>query len=521
MKEITEKQNLRILFIPSAIAERILQEPAGLEFFRGLDLMCTAGGPLSQSAGDLISGVTSVCQLYGSTETSQIPMLVPLPEDWAYMEFHPSVKLGMRSTGSDDGVCELVLYTDATTEKIAALNHKIPGVSTYATRDLFMPHVQKPGLWRFQGRIDDVIVLGNSEKFFPVPMETKLSGHPSLSGTIVCGQGRFQAAQLLEPKEAVTDAASFIDALWPSIEEANGLVPGQGRITRSKILIASGDKPFQRAPKGTVARSLTLKAYEREINARYADRIPGYPPQTVPTLKSTFELSTIEHWVRTVMTQAFQAMVIASDTDDMFVLGLDSLKTIDMLRKFKAGLAGYQKPGELSWLTSMTKYTHPTIKQLSAVMASVLNSDRLHDNIVKEISKANRGSRMEALIQKHTEGIMDGPSVIRRPSGIGCVVALTGTTGSLGLQIVHQLSRNPLISKILSLNRGQGARLKHEQLDESKLEHINISLSSPRLGLSEDLYGRLSTEVDIVIHNAWKVDLVRYSNPTRLIISAA
>ena len=351
--------------------------------------MYTAGGPLSHSAGDLVS---RVCQLYGSTETSQIPMLVPLPEDWAYMEFHSSVKLEMRPTGSDDGVCELVLSTDAATERIAALNHNIPGFVTYATKDLFMPHVEKTGLWRFHGRIDDVILLGDSEKVFPVPMETKLSGHPFLSGAIVCGQRRFQAGLLLEPKVAVTDAASFIDALWPSIEEVNSLIPGQGRITRSNVLVASGDKPFQRATKGTVVRSLTLNAYEQEIDALYADRFPEYPPQTIPTLKPNFELSTIEHWVRTVVTKAFPAMATASDTADMFFLGLDSLETIDTLGKIKAGLAGYQKPGELSWITSMATYIHPTINQLSAVMASVLNFDSPSDETVKDISKANRGT---------------------------------------------------------------------------------------------------------------------------------
>lgn len=134
--------------------------------------MYTAGGPLSQSVGDLVSGVTSVCQLYGPTETSQKPMLVPLAEDWAYMEFHPSLKLEMRPMGSEDGVCELVHHMDPTTENVAALNHNMPEATEYATRDLFMPYSTKSGLWRFHGRVDDVIVLSNGEKFFPVPMET-------------------------------------------------------------------------------------------------------------------------------------------------------------------------------------------------------------------------------------------------------------------------------------------------------------------------------------------------------------
>ena len=146
VREIVTKLDFKSLFVPPAVAEQILQEPDSLEFFRGLDSMYTAGGPLSDSAGDLISSVTSVCQLYGSTETSQIPMLIPLPEDWAYMEFHPDLKLEMRPVDSDDGVCELVHHMGKSTEKIAALNHNFPDIAEYPTRDLFMPHPIKDGL---------------------------------------------------------------------------------------------------------------------------------------------------------------------------------------------------------------------------------------------------------------------------------------------------------------------------------------------------------------------------------------
>lgn len=121
---------------------------------------------------------------------------------------------------------------------MAALNHNMPGVAKYATRDLFVPHPTKPNLWRFYGRTDDVVVLSNGEKFFPVPMETRLSGHASLSGALVFGPGQFQAGVLLEPKEPVRETAAFIHELWPTVEDTNSLVLGQGRITRSRILVA-------------------------------------------------------------------------------------------------------------------------------------------------------------------------------------------------------------------------------------------------------------------------------------------
>ncbi|KAI4090749.1 MAG: hypothetical protein LQ344_004529 [Seirophora lacunosa] len=270
--EIVEQQRLRSLLIPPAIASQILQSANGIDFFKGLDFLCTAGGPLSQAAGDLISRATTLIQLYGSTEAAILPLLFPSPEDWEYMEWHPAIKHEMRVADPDDTIRELVLHMDSGTEKTAALNHNLPGATEYSTRDLFQAHPTKPGLWRFYGRNDDIIVLGNSAKFFPVPMETKLQGHLLLSGALVIGQGRSRPALLVETKEDVSsDPSAFLANLWPAVEEANALVPEHGRIIRSLILVAGAQekKRFFRAGKGSVVRGLTEAGFRDEIEALY------------------------------------------------------------------------------------------------------------------------------------------------------------------------------------------------------------------------------------------------------------
>ncbi|KAL9006163.1 MAG: hypothetical protein Q9188_001089 [Gyalolechia gomerana] len=92
VRKTMEQERLRSLFIPPAVAEQILQFADGVDFFKRLDFMYTASGPLSQDAGDLIPKTTVLVQLYGSTETSQVPQLVPQPENWKYMEWQPTVK---------------------------------------------------------------------------------------------------------------------------------------------------------------------------------------------------------------------------------------------------------------------------------------------------------------------------------------------------------------------------------------------------------------------------------------------
>lgn len=168
---------------------------------------------------------------------------MPLPEDWSYMEFHPGTKLEFRKADAD--AYELVVFADPTTESSNTLNHNYPGVKEWPTKDLFRPHPTKPGLWKFHGRKDDIIVLSNGDKLHPVPMENYLLTSPIISGALVIGQARFQPALLLELKDPDKKEQSLVtDELWPVIESANDLVPAYGRITRSMVLLAQAGKPF-------------------------------------------------------------------------------------------------------------------------------------------------------------------------------------------------------------------------------------------------------------------------------------
>lgn len=510
VKEIMEQQSLRCLFVPPAVAEQILQEPKGLEFFKGLDFMYTAGGPLSRSAGDVIARVTRLCQLYGSTETSQIPQLIPDPDDWEYMEWHPSIKLEMCPMGSDDGACELVLHMDASTEKTAALNHNKPDIEIWPTRDLFLPHPTKQNLWRFHGRKDDIIVLSNAEKFSPVPMEIKLSGHPLLSGALVVGQGRFQPILLLEPKPELSNAKNLAEKIWPLVEEANLLVPGQGRITRSKLLIASDDKPFSRAAKGTIIRRLTEEAYKPEIDALYNSDTPNNFSESFPTLEATYEASAVERWVRSIVLLTFPVVANASNNDDMYALGLDSLKTLEIVESLKRSLQSHRRLSEIQWLSGKTLYSNPTIRKLASVLLGYLNSGQ--SSVLKHVDESpeSRSKRINDVVFRNTQGFAMTPSRTTPTRPVKTCVAVTGTTGSLGKQIVRELLVNPKVEKIYCLNRREDFLMNYEdqatEIDVSKLEFHVVRLGEPNLGLDKDTCRRLTSSVDIILHNAWKVD---------------
>ena len=90
VSQIMQRYHLRALFCPPVIFEQLVQEPEALEHANGLDFIGYAGGPLSSETGNLLGQLTNVCSLYGSTETGVAQTLVPLREDWAFLEWHPS-----------------------------------------------------------------------------------------------------------------------------------------------------------------------------------------------------------------------------------------------------------------------------------------------------------------------------------------------------------------------------------------------------------------------------------------------
>lgn len=142
--DILKQQSVRGCILPPAVAEQLLHEPDGLDCFKQLDVFCYGGGPLSQTTGDTISSVTSVCQFYGGTEIGQVRQLVPQGGDWPYMEFHPNAKLDLRP--SDDDAYEMIIFAD---EGFCGLNHNFPEVKEWQTKDLFKRHPTKKNLWRF------------------------------------------------------------------------------------------------------------------------------------------------------------------------------------------------------------------------------------------------------------------------------------------------------------------------------------------------------------------------------------
>lgn len=487
---------------PPSVIEQLAALPGGLDQIASLDWMIYTGGPLAPAVGDVVSKVTDLCQLYGSTETGPQIALIPRKENWNWFEWHPVLKSTMDPMG--DGTYEMVCYKNPEWDHILHLQQAYPELEVWRTRDLFIPNPEDSSLWRFVGRRDDVIVLSNGEKFNPVNMEGAITGHPLVQGSVIIGTARIQACLIVEPAAAGVELSDkdFIDEIWPTVAKANTLGPAHGRIFRHKITVAKPNKPFARAGKGTIIRSQTAKLYLDEVEALYAEGAEN--DSSAPKLDSVERLESVTGFIRSCAEWLLTDTKV-SDSDDLFVLGMDSLQTLEFSKLLKRALGPYFKPGggaDSFPLNIPDIYSHPTVTALAKFIFGLV-----HQNATTE-SSSDRTVAMANLVGKYTTNLS------QRPQKNLCV-AITGTTGSLGSYVLETLLQDGNVHKIYCLNRSadaqkrqeEGFKLRGKSYDLStKAAFLTVSFGDDRFGLSEADFQQLSGEVDAIIHNAWKVD---------------
>ena len=524
LRDVLQHQKPRALWIPPSIAEQLLQEPDGVQWFQCLDFVCYTGGPFSQESGELLSQVTELVPLYGSTEAFQVPQLAPQDPrtDYAYMEWNPVFKLEMQPSQDEPGSFEMVLFANADTETMSALNHNLPGVYEWRTKDLFKRHPDplKPDMWSYYGRRDDIIILSNSEKFNPVPMELAIQSHPMVSGALIVGQGKTQAALLVEPKPDFEDHETFLKEIWPKIELANLLAPAPARITRSKILVSRPDKTLTRAAKGTIVRKLTDSDYHSEIQALYSRETPllqSFQIQKL-SLKPSLTLDSVLSFVREAVVLTMPSAATLLETEDLFVNGLDSLKCTELCKALISGLQNIEGTYDLSWISTRMIYEHPTISAVAGILhtfAITGKAPQLH----RGYNSARRAGDVQAMVHKYTHGLPSPHTASGKCCSNDLQVILTGSTGSLGIELLHEFLQDPQISKIYCLNRGSDAQARQEAAllkrfaskkhNLSKIVYHTVELGAPIFGLTPSAFQVLVDNVNLIVHNAWKVDFIQ------------
>lgn len=203
-------------------------------------------------------------------------MVEPSREDWPYFSFHPLS--GAALVHRFDNLSELVFRRKNEAAEFQQVFTIQTHLDSYNTKDLFSEHPSKPGKWRYEGRLDDTIVLSTAQVLYVANMERVIGENPLVGAVVIGGTGRPKPFVLIEAAEGTLTGASdkagmtdYIDAIWPSLQGATEVTSTNGELTKELVVVvrAGGSRPFARTPKGSVDRTRTLAAYEQDIEALY------------------------------------------------------------------------------------------------------------------------------------------------------------------------------------------------------------------------------------------------------------
>ena len=504
--EILRQQDVRGCLLPPTTTAELFHEPDGPQLLRNLSVLCFGGGPLNEAIGNELAKHVTLCQFYGSTETGQARQLVPLEDDWQYIEFHPDSNQEMQP--AEDDAYELVLYADEHTEDSSAINHNFPGLREFHTKDLFKPHPEKPRLWKFHARQDDIIVLSNGHKLNPILLETGLIRTAGVSGALLVGQGQPRVGLLVELRQDHELGPDPVESLWPTLVQLNDQMPTYGRVSKSMILIATVEKPFVRAAKGTVIRKLTVPAYEEELKRLFEDGL--HLATRAYTLRPTvFRSEDAEKLLRSVVQDVLGQKEV-NDEDALYVQGLDSVKSLEVIDTLKASLMSHTSSG-LTWFSQRVLYSFPTIKELSPVLVEWLNAG--------VTPQEGDGIAMVRKTLDHFRAflpIQSGSPLLSPDPDANFNVVLVGSTGYLGRFLLAALRQNSKVDQIFCLNRSAEAAHQWEsfaaqqdsRMATKPVTFFQADFTRPAFGLNSHDYEKLKSRCNVIIHSAWQVNFV-------------
>lgn len=345
--------------LPPALIVELAKNDSYLENLKQLKGVNFAGGPLPQETGDLVNQHIGVFTNFGSTEMLAPPMLEKPREHWSYFRFDMDYS-GLQFQKVDNNLFEYVLVRDPKLSLVQAIFITFPDIDEYHSRDLFSKHPTEADLWKYEGRLDDVLVLNNAEKVNPIDMEGTITSCPDVTGALVVGQGKFQTALLIEPlKHPETDQEKedMKARIWPYVQMANERCPNYGKIAALLVGFTDPQKPFARAGKGTIQRQASVMMYAKEIDELYAsyEAKTSKPPLAPANLQNLGEAKRFLHaWF-----DQETRLGHLDDDQDIFAAGMDSLEVISLVRQINASLTGQE-------IFAKQIYDHPTIDRLAA-----------------------------------------------------------------------------------------------------------------------------------------------------------
>lgn len=508
------------------VLQMLATEPDGLELLRQMTLVGVGGAALPPSVGDhLVHQDVNLLSRFGSAECGFLMSShrnYTVDKEWQYLRSNGSNHL--RFEPRDGGLAELVILP---TWPHMAKRNRDDG--SYATADLFEPHPEISGAWKYHSRADSQLTLVTGKKFDPAPLEAAIATSPLLSDCLIFGNGQqYPGALLFRSSSSVgMTNEEILDDLWPMVNNLNCESQAHTRLPKSMLIVMPKDAPsLEKSSKGTILRGVAEKKFATEISKAYENEANA---DTIKTFNGDSTELVSDDNVPLRILEIIKGVISTKnpipEDADLFSFGVDSVACMQI----RALLQNEILAGDAFKLPLNVVYDCGTIRDLAKYLVSVRKGAKYE--------KESEVDQMQALVAEYstfeTYPIPTPHIAAKRSNGLpdpnsnGEIVVLTGATGALGAHILDQLRASPHVSQIHCLVRAGSLIAARERVSKSlvargkaplqgetsssKIKCHPCKLSDPHLGLARapeyaGTYATLVKQTTIIVHAAWAVN---------------
>ena len=367
----------------------------------------------------------------------------------------------------------------------------------YRTNDLFIQDPPNSGLYVLQGRKDDILVHSNGEKTNALALQMALEeAHPCIHKTVVFGTDKPCTSAIIELRGNLGS-----EEIFNAISRACDEFPSFSRLDRSLILMLPEGKSLPVTPKGNVRRKEALALYGDRLESLYKQAFDGTEESEGD---ADFASMCNLDFVRTCVATACDTSIdLVQSKSNFYTIGLDSQKAVRLRSRLSRRFGKFPL---------MFIFEFPSADQLCKQLSSASKAGS------STTVQRNHAYIQDAIV-RYTDEILSwiGAPTVDVDRVTSEVLYLTGATGALGNALLATFDADPRVAKVYCAIRGQNARARlgkslrdrgyaTKVCQSSKFVDVPYDMGDAKLGLGDEVYARLASEVTTVVHNAWKMD---------------
>ncbi|KAI8066028.1 hypothetical protein BDF21DRAFT_388244 [Thamnidium elegans] len=387
----------------------------------------------------------------------------------------------------------------------------------YATKDLFVKSKVKDDGYIYAGRADDTLIMSSGEKTNPLPIEDIIRTNPLVSNCTVIGEGRPCPSVLIELNFEVAKKF-FLDHIFKSVQgtvrKSNTNAPRHSAILPEMIKVIPLDAKLPVSDKGTVVRKRAITQFEDGINEMYSDFLSQNDKRIKADRNNDKNAVNIRAKVLESIYRVLGSKTLLKNDVSLFKQGLTSILAIQLRNYISEDI--HEVPQAFF-------YEQQTIENIINALEKITAYEFNPVPMANQFDYKSTTDILNKYLQRASEDLISQTEIVGVPSDNDeeHVVLLTGVTGSLGAYILLKLLDNPRVKKVYALVRSKEDTTLLDRivdtfqerkypvaqlLDNNRVKALPMQLEQKRLGLSNQLYEKLKSEVTIIQACGWLID---------------